>query len=163
MAIPLLPRPLRLFPLALCLLFAGCTTIGNSGGNMGYRTFTVQGNKIGLQFTPRQITRMLEDMGYERLEVKEYVPQYGDNSQDTGTRVSSELIESIVDYRMVFRADDLPSMLVRVRIIKSTGGIHVGVIEGESKQLSPAARAKVDKMVAAFANLYGPENVHYKG
>jgi hypothetical protein len=105
---------------------------------------------------------MLENMGYERLEAREYVPQYGDYSQSTGVRVSGELIDSNVDYRMIYQAEDLPSLLVRVRIVKATGGIHIGIVEGKSSDLSPQGRAKADEIAAAFSNLYGPDKVRYR-
>jgi hypothetical protein len=151
--------------LFLCASLAACSlgdTIGGSLGNMGYRTISIKSTPQGVQFTPNQVSGMLENMGYQRLEAREYVPQYGDNSQATGVRVSGELIDSNVDYRMLFRAGDLPSLLVRVRIVKVTGGIHIGIVEGESSTLSPQGRAKADEIAAEFSNLYGPDKVRYK-
>ena len=151
--------------LLLCLSVAACSvgdTIGGALGNMGYRTISIKSSPQGVQFTPRQVSGMLENMGYERLEAREYVPQYGDYSQSTGVRVSGELIESNVDYRMMYQAEDLPSLLVRVRIVKATGGIHIGIVEGKSSDLSPQGRAKADEIAAAFGNLYGPDKVRYK-
>jgi len=151
--------------LFLCSTLAACSigdTIGGSLGNMGYRTLSIKSTPQAVQFTPRQVSGLLENMGYQRLEAREYVPQYGDYSQTTGIRVSGELIESNVDYRMLYRAEDLPSLLVRVRIVKATGGIHIGIVEGTASDLSPQGRAKADEIAAAFSNLYGPDKVRYR-
>ncbi len=139
----------------LGLLMAGC----NSVGNLGYRTIQIKGSPIGIQFVPRQIDRTLEDLGYQRQEVREYIPGYGDTEDSVSVAETGMLIESSVDYRMVFKANDLPDLLVSVRILKRSGSINIGLREGGSKQLSPAGLRKRDAIAAKLGNLYGPENV----
>lgn len=142
--------------LLLCLSVAAC----GMAGNMKYRTIQIKNSKIGVQFVPRQITRVLEDeLGYQRMEVTEYVPEYGDNESLTESAATGMLIESIVDYRMVFRAVDMPSLQVQVRIVKSSGTINIGVVENGSRQLSAAGEAKLRALVQTLGNLYGPDNL----
>ena len=146
--------------LLISLSLAACSM----AGNMNYRTIQIKNSKIGVQFVPRQITRVMEDqLGYQRMEVTEYVPEYGDNESLTESAASGMLIESIVDYRMVFRANDMPSLQVRVRIVKDTGTINIGVVENGSRQLSAEGDARVRQLVSTFGNLYGPENLNYRG
>jgi len=142
--------------LLLCVLLTACSM----AGNMKYRTIQIKTDNIGIQFIPRQITRVLEDqLGYQRMAVRAYVPDYGDNEATTTGVATGELIESGVDYRMVFRTSDLPGLQVQVRIVKSNGSINIGVVENGSRQLSAAGDAKLQQLVATFGNLYGPDNM----
>ena len=145
--------------LLLGLTAAACSTLGN----FDYRTIQVKGSPIGIQFVPRQITRTLEDMGYQRQEVREYIPGYGDTSDSVSIAETGMLIDSNVDYRMVFQSTDLPELLVSVRILKRSGDINIGLREGGSKQLSPAGLRKRDAIAATLANLYGPDTVKVPG
>lgn len=146
--------------LLLCLTVAAC----GMAGNMKYRTIQIKNSKIGVQFVPRQITRVMEDqLNYQRMEVSEFVPQYGDREDNSDAEDTGLLIESIVDYRMVFRSLDQPDIQVQVRIVKSTGTINIGVVEVGSSALSAAGEAKARELVATFGNLYGPENVKFRG
>ena len=146
--------------LLISLSLAACSM----AGNMNYRTIQIKNSTIGVQFVPRQITRVMEDqLGYQRIVVREFVPEYGDNEATTTASATGMLIESIVDYRMVFLAEDMPSLRVRVRIVKSTGTINIGVVENGSRQLSAEGDARVRQLVSTFGNLYGPENLNYRG
>lgn len=152
-------KMLRVFAvLSLSLIAVSCNTVGN----LGYRTIEVKGSSIGIQFMPRQITRLLEDNGYQRKEVTEYIPEYGD-ADNVRTRETGMLIDSGVDFRMVFQSNDLPELLVAVRIMKSNGRINIGISEQGSKQLSAAGTRKRDQIAALLGNLYGPENVKVRG
>jgi len=146
--------------LLLCLTLAACGSIGN----MKYRTIQIKNSKIGVQFVPRQITRVLEDqLNYQRMVAREFVPQYGDREDNSEAPETAMLIDSIVDYRMVFRSLDMTDLQVQVRIVKSTGTINIGVVELGSSSLSPAGEAKTRELVETFSNLYGPENVKFRG
>jgi len=146
--------------LLLCLALAACSM----AGNMKYRTMQIKTDKIGVQFIPRQITRVLEDeLGYQRMEMRGYVPDYGDNEATITGVASGQIIESPVDMRMVFRSLDLPALYVQVRIVKSTGTINIGVVENDQRQLSAAGDAKLQVLRATLANLYGPDNLTFRG
>ena len=146
--------------LLLCLTVAAC----GMAGNMKYRTIQIKNSKIGVQFVPRQITRVLEDqLNYQRMVASEFVPQYGDREDNSREKETALLIDSIVDFRMVFRSLDLPDLQVQVRIVKSTGTINIGVVELGSSTLSPAGEAKTRELVDTFSNLYGPGNVKFRG
>ena len=146
--------------LLLCLTLAAC----GMAGNMKYRTIRIDAGKIGVQFMPRQVSRVLEDqLNYQRMVVTEFVPQYGDTEDNSTGKETAILIDSIVDFRMVFRSLDMPDLQVQVRIVKSTGAINIGVVELGSSSLSPAGEAKTRELVDTFGNLYGPENVKFRG
>ena len=146
--------------LVLCLTVAACGVVGN----MKYRTIQIKTDKVGVQFVPRQITRVMEDqLKYQRMAVREFVPQYGDREDGTDSPATGLLIESVVDYRMLFRSLDNPDVQAQVRIVKRTGTITIGVEESGSSTLSPAGEAKARELVTTFGNLYGPENLLFRG
>jgi len=146
--------------LLLCLTLAAC----GMASNMKYRTIRIDAGKIGVQFMPRQVSRVLEDqLNYRRMVATAVIPQYGDQANNSDATETAMLIDSQVDFRMVFRSLDMPDLQVQVRIVKSTGTINMGVVELGSSSLSAAGEAKARELVETFGNLYGPENLKFRG
>ena len=128
--------------LAICvLLLAGCASPG--------ATLQVKpGHVAGIQYSPQEITGLMEILGYQQLRVL-----------DPLTRKSVPVATNDGEYRLLFQHKTNTSIRVDVRIVMGNGNIGLHLYQPGRDDLDDAAMVQFDRLRQRLNLQYGAEYV----
>ena len=123
------------------LLLAGCASPG--------ATLQVKPrHDTGIQYSPQEITGIMEILGYEQLRVL-----------DTDTQRSVPVATNDGEYRLLFQYKDNTSIHVDVRIIMGNGNIGLHLYQPGRDNLDEAAIQQYERLRQRLTLQYGAEFV----
>jgi len=123
------------------LLLAGCASPG--------ATLQVKPrHDTGIQYSPQEITGIMEILGYEQLRVL-----------DTDTQRSVPVATNDGEYRLLFQYKDNTSIHVDVRIIMGNGNIGLHLYQPGRDDLDEAAIQQYERLRQRLTLQYGAEFV----
>ena len=102
----------------------------------------------GAQYSPQELTRMMTDLGYQRLRV-----------QDPVTQQSVAVAEKYGEYRMLFQSLENNSIRVNIHIVKVDGRIALYFYNINKSALSSSSLQLFEKLQQRVKLEYGAENV----
>lgn len=102
----------------------------------------------GIQYSPQEISRMMDILGYERLLTPD---------PDTGRSVAIATNDG--QYRMRFQFRENTSIQVKVHIVIGNGAIGLHIYQPGSKVLDSAATQQYDKLKQRLILQYGADYV----
>jgi len=128
--------------LAICvLLLAGCATPG--------ATLQVKPrHDAGIQYSPQEITGVMEILGYRQLRVL-----------DPDTRKSVPVATNYGEYRLLFQYKDNTSIRVDVRIVMGNGNIGLHLYQPGRDDLDDAAMVQYERLRQRLNLQYGAAHV----
>jgi len=128
--------------LAICmLLLTGCASPG--------ATLQVKPrHDAGIQYSPQEITGMMEILGYQQLRVL-----------DPDTQRSIFVATNDGEYRLLFQYKDNTSIRVDVRIVMGNGNIGLHLYQPGRDDLDDAAMVQFDRLRQRLNLQYGAEYV----
>ena len=128
--------------LAACVLvLAGCTAPG--------ATLQVKPrHDAGIQYSPQEITGMMEILGYRQLRVL-----------DPDTQKSVPVATNYGEYRLLFQYKNNTSIRVDVRIVMGNGNIGLHLYQPGRDDLDDAARVQYERLRQRLNLQYGAEHV----
>jgi len=127
--------------LAIYVLLAGCATPG--------ATLQVKPrHDAGIQYSPQEITGMMEILGYEQLRVL-----------DPDTQRSVPVATNNGEYRLLFQYKDNTSIRVDVRIIMGNGNIGLHLYQPGRDDLDDATMVQYKRLRQRLNLQYGAEHV----
>ena len=130
-----------LVAIVCALLLAACTAPG--------ALLKVKPQKdAGIQYSPQEISRMMDIMGYERLLTPD---------PDTGRSVAIATNDG--QYRMRFQFRENTSIQVKVHIVIGNGAIGLHIYQPGSKVLDSAATQQYDNLKQRLILQYGADYV----
>lgn len=150
-------NPYRIVPLvALVAALWAC------GGAPGKR-LEVEPPAIGREYLTTEITQVLSDAGFDRVEVRETVVDSRGTEQEPhgDTRVGA-VIDMETEYRMMYRAREPGTSIVYVRISRHTGLISLSLYEEGSGPLSESALGQYRKLKRQLVLEFGKDRVAEK-
>lgn len=150
-------KPYRNVPLvALLAVLWAC------GGTPAKR-LEVEPPAIGREYLTTEITQVLSDAGFDRMEVrKTAIDSRGTEQEpDWDTRVGS-VIDTETEYRMMYRAREAGTSIVYVRINRHTGLINLSLYEESSRSLSESALGQYRKLKQQLVLEFGKDRVAEK-
>lgn len=123
------------------LLLAGCTSPG--------ATLKVKPqHEAGIQYSPQEISRMMDILGYDRLPIR-----------DPDTRQPVAIATVNGQYRMLFQFRENASIRVDAHIVIGHGAIGLHLYQPGSEGLDNAAVQQYDKLKQRLLLQYGAEHV----
>jgi len=125
----------------LVLLLAGCASPGAT-------LQVTPRHDAGIQYAPREISQMMDILGYERLQVK-----------DPDTQKLVAIATNNGQYRMNFRYRDNPDIRVAAHIVIGNGKIGLHLYQPGRKDLDHAAMAQFERLRQRLELQYGAGNV----
>ena len=129
-----------LLPLLL-LLLAGCASPG--------ATLKVKPrHDVGVQYSPQEISTMMDILGYEQLPVI-----------DLDTQQPVAVATSYGEYRFLFQYRDNPDIRVDVHIVIGNGNIGLHLYQPGREDLDHAAMQQYDRLRQRLELQYGAEYV----
>ena len=127
--------------LAICVLLAGCASPG--------ATLQVKPrHDAGIQYSPQEITGIMDILGYQQLRVL-----------DTDTQRSVPVATNDGEYRLLFQYKDNTSIRVDVRIIMGNGNIGLHLYQPGRDDLDESAIVQYDRLRQRLNLQYGAEHV----
>lgn len=124
------------------LLLTACATPG--------ATLQVkQRHEAGIQYSPREITGIMEILGYQQLRVL-----------DPDTRQATLIATNDGEYRLLFQHQDNTSIRVDVRILVGNGNIGLHLYQPGSETLDAAAMRQYKLLRQRLVLQYGAEHVN---
>ena len=127
---------------AICmLLLAGCASPG--------ATLKVKPqHEAGMQYSPQEISRMMDILGYDRLPIR-----------DPDTRQPVAIATVNGQYQMIFQFRENASIQVDVHIVIGRGAIGLHLYQPGNEGLDSAAVQQYDKLKQRLILQYGAEHV----
>ena len=123
------------------LLLAGCTSSG--------ATLKVNPQKeAGIQYSPQEISRMMDILGYQRLLTRD---------PDTGNSVAIATADG--EYRMSFQLRENTSIKVAAYIGIGNGAIRLHIYQAGSESLDSMAAQQYEKLRQRLIHQYGVDHV----
>lgn len=123
------------------LLLAGCASPG--------ATLQVKPrHDAGIQYSPQEITGIMDILGYEQLRVL-----------DTDTQRSVPVATNDGEYRLLFQYKDNTSIRIDVRIVMGNGNIGLHLYQPGRDDLDDAAMVQYDRLRQRLNLQYGAEYV----
>ena len=139
-SICLLQKRFRIL-LVICVLLAGCASPG--------ATLQVKPrHDAGIQYSPQEITGIMDILGYEQLRVL-----------DTDTQRSVPVATNDGEYRLLFQYKDNTSIRIDVRIVMGNGNIGLHLYQPGRDDLDDAAIVQYDRLRQRLNLQYGAEYV----
>jgi hypothetical protein len=127
--------------LVICVLLAGCASPG--------ATLQVKPrHDAGIQYSPQEITGMMEILGYEQLRVL-----------DPDIQRPVPIATNDGEYRLLFQHKDHTSIRVSARIIMGNGNIGLHIYQPGQDDLDDAAMVQYDRLRQRLILQYGAEHV----
>jgi len=130
-----------LIMLVCALLLVGCASPGAS--------LKVRPQKeAGLQYSPQEISRMMDILGYQRL-----------LTRDPDTEKSVAIATADGEYRMSFQFREDASVQVAAYIVIGNGAIRLHIYQSGSETLDSTAAQLYEKLRERLVLQYGAEHV----
>ena len=127
--------------LAICVLLAGCASPG--------ATLQVKPrHDAGIQYSPQEVTGIMDILGYEQLRVL-----------DPDTQRSVAIATKYGEYRLLFQYKDNTSIHVSVRIVMGNGNIGLHLYQPGRDDLDDAAIQQYERLRQRLILQYGAEHV----
>ena len=127
--------------LVCALLLLGCTSPG--------ATLVVRPQQeAGIQYSPQEISRMMDILGYQRLLTRD---------PDTGKSVAIATAEG--EYLMSFQFREDTSVQVAAYIVIGNGAIRLHIYQSGSETLDSAAAKQYEKLKERLVLQYGADHV----
>lgn len=132
------------------------------GGTPGKR-LEVEPPAIGHEYLAKEITQVLSDAGFDRVDVRETVVDSRGTEQAPhwDTEVGA-VIDTNTEYRMMYRSREADASVVYVRINRHTGLITLAVYEEGSRSLSEASLRQYRKLKDQLVLEFGKDRVAEK-
>ena len=105
-------------------------------------------HEAGIQYSPREITGIMEILGYQQLRVV-----------DPDTRQSTLIATNNGEYRLLFQHQDNTSIRGDVRILIGNGNIGLHLYQPGSKTLDTAAMQQYELLRQRLVLQYGAAHV----
>jgi hypothetical protein len=137
----LLQQRFRCLLAIFVLLLAGCAS---SGATLQVKPR----HDTGIQYSPQEVTGMMQILGYEQLRVL-----------DPDTQQSVAVATNDGEYRLLFRHNGNTGIRVDVRIIIGNGNIGLHLYQPGRKDLDAAARQQHELLRQRLILQYGAEHV----
>ncbi len=149
-------------PYLIVPLVALVAALWACGGTPAKR-LEVEPPAIGREYLATEITQVLSDAGFDRMEARETVIDSRGTEQepDWDTRVGA-VIDTETEYRMMYRAREAGTSMVYVRINRNTGLISLSLYEEGGGSLSEAALGQYRKLKQQLVLEFGKDRVAEK-
>ena len=102
----------------------------------------------GVQYSPQEMTRMMTELGYQQLRVKDPV-----------TQQSVTVAEKYGEYRLLFQSLENNNIRVDIHIVKVEGGITLYFYNINKSALSSSSLQLFEKLQQRLKLEFGAENV----
>jgi len=136
------PATFHLSMIILAVIMSACATQHSA-------TLKVNPRHVeGVQYSPQEITRMMTDLGYQRLRV-----------EDPVTEQSVAIAEKQGEYRMLFQSLENNNIRVNAHIVKVDGSITLYFYNINKSALSSSSLQLFEKLQHRVRLEYGADNV----
>jgi len=136
------PAAFHLSMIILAVIMSACATQHSA-------TLKVNPRHVeGVQYSPQEITRMMTDLGYQRLRV-----------EDPVTEQSVAIAEKQGEYRMLFQSLENNNIRVNAHIVKVDGRITLYFYNINKSALSSSSLQLFEKLQHRVRLEYGADNV----
>ncbi len=133
---------------AICLIATICMLLIASCASPGATLKVKPQREAGIQYSPQEVSRMMDILGYERLPIR-----------DPDTRQPVAIATAHGQYRMLFQFRENTSIQVDVHIVIGHGAIGLHIYQPGNEGLDNAAVQQYDKLRQRLTLQYGAEHV----
>ncbi len=131
----------------LAVLAAGCLVHGPE------RTLSVQTNTFGVEYTPRQVRSLLNDLGYRQVRFDPANDNAANTDRNTWARTTRKTVE------MHFRYEPSPAIYLKVFIDKPSGEVIILYTMREGNSFTTVADEEFSRLIGALVEFAGPGKV----